>query len=37
MCQRFQKSVIERAQYGSLKFCGNSNPIIQASPIAMSE
>jgi hypothetical protein len=35
MCQRRQKSVIEVAEYGASKFCGNVNPSSSAIPIAM--
>src|SRR5579859_4724188 len=37
MCQRRQKSIIELALYGELKFAGNVTPKRRASPIAMSE
>ncbi len=37
MCQRRQKSRIDTARYGALKFIGSRRPNISASPIAMSE
>ena len=35
MCQRRQKSVMDVAEYGASKFCGNWNPRRTAIPIAM--
>ena len=37
MCQRFQKSPMETALYGELKFCGRSRFIIRAMPAAISQ
>src|SRR5471030_2373441 len=37
MCQRRQKSVMDDAEYGRLKFSGSWKPNIRPSPIAMSE
>ena len=36
MCHLDQKSLIDVAQYGLLKFCGNLNPKSSAMPIAIS-
>ena len=36
MCQLFQNSSIDLLFNGDLKFCGNVNPSINASPIAIS-
>jgi len=37
MCQRRQKSVMDDAEYGRLKFSGSWKPNILPNPIAMSE